>query len=90
MTKDVAEQADTVPATARKIMSSAAFAAGVSDVRAGKPARFDGIYTDDWGYERGRQFARIAPRSMPLRNGRALNRDALWLFQQALFTGAIL
>jgi hypothetical protein len=56
MTKDaVAGQVDAVVVTTRQIMSSAAFAAGVNDVRAGKPARFDGGFADDWGYERGRQ-----------------------------------
>ncbi len=44
-TKDaVAEQADTYSATPRRIMSSAAFAAGVADVRAGKPIRFDSFW----------------------------------------------
>jgi hypothetical protein len=84
MTKDaVAEQVDTVVVTTRQIMSSAAFAAGVNDVRAGKSARFDGGFADDWGYERGRQWALIAPRSMPLRIGRRLNTDAMRLFERA-------
>jgi hypothetical protein len=84
MTKDaVAGQVDAVVVTTRQIMSSAAFAAGVNDVRAGKPARFDGGFADDWGYERGRQWALIAPRSMPLRIGRRLNTDAMRLFERA-------
>jgi hypothetical protein len=84
MTKDaVAGQVDTVVVTTRQIMSSAAFAAGVNDVRASKPARFDGGFADDWGYERGRQWALIAPRSMPLRIGRRLNTDAMRLFERA-------
>jgi hypothetical protein len=44
------------------------FEAGVSDVRKGVPPRFD---LDSWEYERGRQWACLAPRSLPLkRNGR--------------------
>jgi hypothetical protein len=78
----VAVQAATIDMTTRQIMASAAFAAGVADVRAGKPTRFDS-FKDDWGYERGRQWALIAPMSMPLRLGRKLNPEALLLFDLA-------
>jgi hypothetical protein len=64
-------------------MSSGAFAAGVNDVRGRKPARFDGGFADDWGYERGRQWALIAPRSMPLRIRGKLNIEAMMLFERA-------
>jgi hypothetical protein len=84
-TKDsVAEQADTIGVTPRQIMRSAAFAAGAADVRAGKPIRFDSFGEDDWAYERGRQWAFLAPMSMPLRIGRKLNPEAVALFSRAL------
>ena len=91
MTKTaVAEQADTIGVTPRQIMGSAAFAAGVADVRTGTPTRFDSFGDDDWDYERGRQWAFIAPMSMPLRLGRKLNPEALRLFSRALFRREIL
>jgi hypothetical protein len=71
-------------------MQSAAFGEGVSDVRAGKPTRFDSFGDEDWNYERGRQFALIAPMSMPLRLGRKLNPEAVLLFSRAMFRGEIL
>jgi hypothetical protein len=44
----VAAQADTDSVTIRQIMRSAAFAAGVGDVRTGAPIRFDNNFDDDW------------------------------------------
>lgn len=84
-----AQQIDTIRVTTRWIMGSAAFAAGVADVRAGSPARFGDFGDDDWQYERGRQWAFIAPMSMPLRIGRTLNREALRLFDRAWFAKEI-
>jgi hypothetical protein len=86
----VAKQADTIGSTPRQILRSAAFAAGAADVRAGKPTRFDSFGDDDWNYERGRQWAFIAPMSMPLRSGGKLNHEALRLLTRALLRGEIL
>jgi hypothetical protein len=86
----IAAQADTIGVTPRQIMGSAAFAAGVADVRTGAPIRFDSFGDDDWNYERGRQWAFLAPMSMPLRIGRKLNSEALLLLSRALFRGEIL
>jgi hypothetical protein len=86
----VAKQADTIRVTPRQIMGSIAFAAGVADVRTGKPTRFDSFGDDDWNYERGRQWAFIAPMSMPLRIGRKLNHEALLLLSHAMFRQEIL
>jgi hypothetical protein len=83
-------QADSVQVTVGKILGSAAFAAGVRDVREGRPARFDAAFRDDWDYERGRQFAFIAPMTMPLRLGRRLNPAALEILSEALFRHEIL
>ena len=78
----VAEQADTQECTIESIMRSKNFAAGVRDVRAGDPPRFDEL--DDWSYERGRLWAMLAPMSMPLRVGCKLNPKAVMLFYQHL------
>jgi hypothetical protein len=85
------EQIDTYAVTTREIMSAPAFAAGVADVRAGKPARYD-AFADDayWAYERGRQFALLAPRSMRLRDDRnRLNWRAVLVFNEAYERGDI-
>ncbi len=67
-------------------MRSAAFKAGAEDVRAGRPARFDEFDCDD--YERGRQWAVLAPMTMPLRlKGGKLNADAVRLFDDAFDRG---
>jgi hypothetical protein len=76
---DRADQIDTVECTTESIMRTADFAAGVSDVRAGRPPRFDEFY-DAWSYERGRLWATLAPMSMPLRIGHKLNPKAVALF----------
>jgi len=57
--------------TVTSIMRSHAFRAGVADVRAGRPARFDDYPGFD--YECGRQWAVCAPRTMLLFIGRCLN-----------------
>jgi hypothetical protein len=38
---------------------------------------------DDWEYERGRQFAHIAPLDMPMRIGKQLNPNAVALGETA-------
>jgi hypothetical protein len=70
--------------TIESVMRSRAFKAGVEDVRAGRPARFDELDDRDWGYGRGRQWATLAPMSMPLRVGNRLNPDAVNLFRREL------
>jgi hypothetical protein len=47
------------------ILRSGAFRAGVSDARAGQPARFD-EYGGDWVYEWGRQAAFLVSRKRPI------------------------
>jgi hypothetical protein len=90
------EQVATRPVSNAAIMRSAAFRHGVEDVRAGKAPRFDS-YPDTrhhraggtamvnaaWAYERGRQFAMIAPMSMPVFVRGRLNPEALRLFDEA-------
>jgi hypothetical protein len=84
---EVEDQCDVVPATLVQIMSDPAFAAGVADVRAGRPTRFDEF--DCWQYERGRQWATLAPITMPLHIRGKLNRKAIALLLNAFASEAI-
>jgi hypothetical protein len=69
------------------IMRRRCFALGVADARAGKVPRPDYERWDpnrQWDYERGRQWALIAPRSIPLRKGGKLNPDAVKWYGNAI------
>lgn len=82
-------------------MRSAAFAAGVNDGRAGQSPRYEDYSFDQsegdaaasakinghWNYERGRQWASIAPLSMPLRIEGKLNPKAVALYRAACKRG---
>ena len=74
------EQATTQGTTTRQIMRSAGFKRGVEEVRKGKPPNFE---HSDWNYERGRQFARLAPISMSLEREGKINNKALALLNAA-------
>jgi hypothetical protein len=74
----VAKQAPCKPVTDQSIMRSGAFRRGVEEYRAGR--RFDDTY-NDWNYERGRQWAAIAPRDLPVFIGRRINPAALRLMR---------
>jgi hypothetical protein len=76
----VHKQAHTRRVTFRSIVASSEFARGLDEVRKGLPFNAD---NDNWNYERGRCFGFIAPLSMPLRIGRALNPEALKLAEAA-------
>jgi hypothetical protein len=54
-----------------------------------RPARFDELYDKFWSYERGRQFAMIAPISMPIKMGDRINPKALSLYHTAVKRGVI-
>lgn len=72
------------------IIRSAAFRAGVKDVRAGRPARFDDITANVFLYEWGRQFGFLVPMSFPLmRNGRPTN-EARQLVRRAFARGELI
>jgi hypothetical protein len=77
------EQVPTCSVSAARIMSSREFAQGVADVRAGRPPQFDKGDWEQWQYERGRLFAALAPRSVPLKINGRLNSSALALFEHA-------
>lgn len=78
-------QVPTVPTTIQAVMSNTTFERGVNDLRAGRgfPHDYDtwsGI-DDCWDYERGRQWARLVPRHVKLKdhNGK-VTTQALRLF----------
>jgi hypothetical protein len=72
------------------LMRPEAFARGVAEVRAGIAPDYDRqSIADSWAYERGRQWALIAPRTMPLRIGRKPNPRAVRLFDAAYERGWI-
>jgi hypothetical protein len=77
------EQEPTRPTTILEIMSTREFALGVADGRAGRPypRLYDSWGIDpQWNYERGRQWARLAPRTVALRRDGKIARDALRWF----------
>ena len=85
--------ATAYPVTTATIMQTADFARGVSDKRNGRPPAYDtyNFYNGEadkvaeakinglWNYERGRQWACLAPRTMPLRIDGKLNPKAVAL-----------
>ena len=75
-------QAPTTRTTVDEVVASVAFQAGVAEVRAGQPPRFDVM--DSWSYERGRQWAFIAPADLDPNS-----RLAIKLFVAAMRRGLI-
>jgi hypothetical protein len=77
------EQVSTVPTSLEWIMSQPQFEYGVNDKRAGRGRRlaYDTWSVDaQWNYERGRVWATLAPRSIPLKlPGGRLNPAAVRL-----------
>jgi hypothetical protein len=77
------DQIPTRPTTTIEIMSAPAFALGVADVRAGRGPRAAcegwSVTNDQWSYERGRMWARQAPRTVALkRNGKVTEEAMRW------------
>ena len=82
------EQVDTIATTTAAIMNRRDFARGVQEARNGLPPNYDDCEEDGyWSYERGRQFALVAPRSLPLRIGGRLNPKAIALYDAACKRG---
>jgi hypothetical protein len=80
------DQIPTQVTTAAEIMASRTFALGVEDVRAGRgfcPDYDTWRDTNDrWAYERGRQWAQLAPRSVLLKVDGKITPQALLLFKK--------
>ena len=77
------DQIPTRGVTIMTVMARREFALGVTDVRAGRPLRpdYDEWATNrQWAYERGRQWASVAPRTVALKNrqGRITAEAVRW------------
>jgi hypothetical protein len=83
-------QASTTSTSVLKIIRSRGFNEGVGDVRLGRAPRYDDPIARDWSYERGRQWATIAPEQMPTKIGGKVNPEAVALLLHAAWDGAIL
>jgi hypothetical protein len=83
-------QFKTQRTTIVKIMKDSAFALGVYEYRAGLPLRDDrrrrtmDSYVEQWNYERGRAWAAVAPRTMPLIINGKLNPAAIRIARDAV------
>jgi hypothetical protein len=91
------QQEQTWVTSTEEIMRTADFARGVADKRSGRPPAFEtyNFYQGEsdqaveakinglWNYERGRQWACLAPPSMPLNINGKLNHKAVWLCDTA-------
>jgi hypothetical protein len=83
--KRLSDQVATSPTTIPAIMAHATFALGVSDARHGRPYHPDfDLWSgkDQWAYERGRLWAVLAPRDMPLKIHGRLNGAAIAFYEQ--------
>jgi hypothetical protein len=82
-----------VETTVEQLMRPEDLARGVTEIRAGISPNFDNPeIADSWAYERGRQWALLAPRSMALyRRDRPnrINPAAIALFDRAYQRGEI-
>jgi hypothetical protein len=73
-------QIPTYTVTIQEIMSEPSFALGVADMRAGRGVRLayhtwrPGV---QWDYERGRQWAKLAPTSVVLKRNGKITREAV-------------
>jgi hypothetical protein len=83
------EQVPSEPQTVAGIVRSKEFNAGVVDVRLGRLPRYDDPIAQDWNYERGRQWALIAPMRMPTKIGNRVNWEAVTLLRRLFVEGAI-
>jgi hypothetical protein len=75
------DQIPTRGVTIPEIMSDPTFALGVVDARAGRPYHPDyDVWADcnlRWSYERGRMWATLTPRHVPLKVNGTINPDAV-------------
>ena len=81
-------QIETTVCSPLRVMQHPNFARGLADIRAGR-AFADEVQDDLWAYERGREYGAIAPRSMPLFDGKHISLKALRLFAVAVERGLI-
>ena len=77
-------QIPTWPVTIMEIMASPLFERGVADARSGRgyPPDYDTWEDGEWAYERGRQWATLAPPHVKLKINGKITAAALRLFQE--------
>jgi hypothetical protein len=81
------DQIPTRSVTIEEIMGQPQFVLGVSDARAGRRYRADyDLWTTNgqWNYERGRQWAMLAPRNVPLKLNGRVNVAALKYYRSEI------
>ena len=75
----------TTLTTFQAIMQRVTFALGVADARAGRPFHRDTDLwhpNDAWAYERGRLWATLVSRHVPLKIGGKINPEAVRLYSR--------
>jgi hypothetical protein len=86
------EGCETEIVTPRMIMRRKAFLFGVDDYRTGRsfrPAYENQEWGAQWDYERGRIWAAVAPQELEVMNGRAVNQEAVRMYNEACSAGII-
>jgi hypothetical protein len=76
-------QVDVGPISDTAIIRSAAFQAGVEDVRAVRPPRFDQFTNASFLYEWGRQFGVLVPAPFPLTRNDRPTREGRQMLRRA-------
>jgi hypothetical protein len=78
-------QVSTFPTSIAAIMGSPYFALGVADARAGRTYHRDYDTwrgNPQWNYDRGRLWAKLAPKSLPLKRNGKLTREAMNVYER--------
>jgi hypothetical protein len=81
------EQEPTHPVSIHWIMSQPQFTLGAADARAGR--RYHADYdlwniNGQWNYERGRMWAAMAPRNVPLKRAGKINPEAVHYYRDEI------
>lgn len=75
------DQIPTQAVSIAEVMAMPEFAAGVADVRAGRPicSDYDEWSHNDktWSYERGRQWAVLTPRNVKIKRNGSVTEEAM-------------
>lgn len=83
-------QIKTKVVTVRSVMGSAEFVRGFKDGKNHAPWPKDSLdLKDGWNYERGRMYGVLYP-GIPPKRGRQVDNRALFLFVDAVNSGAII
>jgi hypothetical protein len=75
------EQVETIRVSVAAVMRTKAFQIGVAEVRNGQAPNYD-RFVDSTCYERGRQWAVLAPPDLPLLEGNRVHPEAMRIFRE--------